>query len=294
MNERNRAKGLLLISAAIWGSSFIVGRVAVTFIEPLTFSFLQNIIGSVVLLIALLWYERDEKFKSKLEGFAKPTVILIGVCNGLAYAMQYIALTLTTAGKTSLLVNLGIAFVPLFSMTIFKESIRRNEIFALILGLIGAFLITTEGDISLILSGALIGDYLALGAGLMWALWIVIADQELKKTEHAIRIAAPNAVITSLLLLISVVLFESMTGLASPSIEVWSAALYLGIFSIAIAYILYYAGLKTLGGTVSVVYLLLQTVVALVLGIILLSEPISTMLLVGAMFIMMSLVITKD
>ncbi|TXT55810.1 MAG: conserved membrane protein of unknown function [Candidatus Thorarchaeota archaeon] len=294
MDEKNQAKCLMLISAIIWGTSFVVGRVGVMYIEPLTFSMIQNSIGSSVLLLALLWFSRGSSIREALEGFSKPSIIMIGVFNGLAYAMQYVALTLTTAGKTSLLVNLGIAFVPLFGLLIYKETVQKNNVIALILGLLGAFLITTEGNISLIFSGEVMGDYLAMGAGLMWALWIVLADQELKRTDRAIRIAAPNAVITSILLFIFASLMGSLNQLSTAPVEMWSAAVYLGVFSIAIAYILYYAGLRILGGTVSVVYLLLQALIAVILGIILLAEPISLMLVTGASLILVSLVIAKE
>jgi drug/metabolite transporter (DMT)-like permease len=68
---------------------------------------------------------------------------------------------------------------------------------------------------------------------------------------------------------------------AGPAIESWIAVLILGVVCSAIAFILFFALIREVGAARATLITYLNTLVALVLGVVFLNEPITTGLLVG-------------
>jgi drug/metabolite transporter (DMT)-like permease len=68
---------------------------------------------------------------------------------------------------------------------------------------------------------------------------------------------------------------------AGPAVESWIAVLILGIVCSAIAFILFFALIREIGAARATLITYLNTLVALVLGVVFLNEPITTGLLIG-------------
>ncbi len=290
-----RAKLLMILASMIWGSSFVVGRWAVAFVEPIPLAFLENVFGFIILLAALILKRKGNAIELLRDIFSRREIIILGVLNGLAYALQYISLSLTTAINSSLLVNLGIStLVPLFAYLMSTERITKRKVIALLLGLVGAGMVSTGGDISALTEGQILGDMLALSVGACWAVWIVVADSALEDVEGPLEVAAPNAGFTVLILGLVTLLIGGVDDGVLLSIESVFSILYLGIFSIGLAYLFYYEALKDMGGAASALYLLLQAAVTMALGVFLLNESLTPILVFGAILIMFAIIFVED
>jgi drug/metabolite transporter (DMT)-like permease len=68
---------------------------------------------------------------------------------------------------------------------------------------------------------------------------------------------------------------------AGPAIESWIALLVLGVICSAVAFIIFFALIKEVGAARATLLTYLNTLVALVLGVVFLNEPITTGLLIG-------------
>jgi drug/metabolite transporter (DMT)-like permease len=285
----------MILASMIWGSSFVVGRWAVAFIDPIPLAFLENVFGFIILLAGLILKRKDNVIELLKDIFSRRDIIILGILNGLAYALQYISLTLTTAINSSLLVNLGIStLVPIFAHMMSTERITKRKILALLLGLMGAALISTGGNLSALAEGRIIGDFLALAVGACWAVWIVVADSALDDVEGPLEVAAPNAGFTVLVLGLTTALIGGMTNGILLGTETVFSILYLGIFSIGLAYLFYYEALKDMGGTASALYLLLQAAVTMSLGVLLLGENLTPILIFGAVLIMIAIIFVEE
>ncbi len=291
MQSRNSARVLMVMAAVIWGSTFMVGRVIVKDADPLGITFLQNSIGALILITALVWKNREADSKG-LEFFGHRALVVLGILNGLAYGSNYIALYYTTAINASLLVNFGVALVPVFAFLIGRESVSHRNIVALVIGIFGTVLVTTGGDLGAVVEGGFIGELLALFAGLVWALWIVLAYNAMRQAQKPLQVAAPNAAYTAIVLGIAAFIFSNQSGIQTASSVTWAGIIYLGVFSIGIAFLLYYEGLKHLGGTASAVYLLLQSAVAMFLSFVFLGESLTPVQLIGACMMLSAVVVT--
>jgi drug/metabolite transporter (DMT)-like permease len=68
---------------------------------------------------------------------------------------------------------------------------------------------------------------------------------------------------------------------AGPAIESWIALLVLGVICSAVAFIIFFALIKEVGAARATLLTYLNTLVALILGVVFLNEPITTGLIIG-------------
>ena len=73
---------------------------------------------------------------------------------------------------------------------------------------------------------------------------------------------------------------------AGPAIESWIAVLMLGVICSAVAFVIFFALIKEIGPARATLITYLNTLVALVLGVVFLNEPITTGLIVGVPLIL--------
>jgi drug/metabolite transporter (DMT)-like permease len=281
----------MTIAAGIWGSSFVVGRVGVSYLNPVFFAFLENCIGLAILAIGLNMRKRVSDGIGPTNVLVMSESVLLGTLNGLAYTFQYVALSLTTAVNTSLLVNVSMPFVPMVAWVLLKEKISLRRTGGLLIGICGAVLVTTKGQLEVIIGGELLGNLCALSAGILWAFWIVISQRGIEKTQSPLRLAVGNETYTVATLFIATLVTGAYSMGTPSALQPWIAIAYLGTMSIGLAYLLYYGGLREMGGSASAAYILLQSAVALALGIVLLAEPLTLPVFGGALLILLAVVI---
>lgn len=58
MNHNVKSEGMLVLTALIWGSSFVAQSVGMDYIGPFTFNSLRNIMGAIVLIPLIYIVER--------------------------------------------------------------------------------------------------------------------------------------------------------------------------------------------------------------------------------------------
>ena len=286
MKEDRKAQLLLTSAAVIWGTTFVVGKLSLEFFGAIYLGFLENALGGAILLGALLAQEIGNHDNRVVSSFRNPKTLLLGLLNGIAYTLQYIGLAITEASKAGLLVNVGVTFVPFFALFLLHDPLNRRELGALCMAIVGASFISTGGDLSVILQGGNFGDLMVLAAGILWALWIVVAQASITEMQRPLRVAAPNAIFTGVIMGIAALFAGQFTLEPLQVLTAQMYVLYLGVMSIGLAYMLYYEGLKRAGGTKSAIYLLMQALVAMILGVALLAEELGLVALVGAVLVL--------
>ena len=117
---------MLLLTALIWGSSFVAQRAGMEYIGPFTFNVLRSLIGGLTLIPVILIIGRSKspeaqeaKDASESQTLEKDrkTLLLGGVCCGLALfiacSLQQVGIVYTTAGKAGFITALYIVLVPI-------------------------------------------------------------------------------------------------------------------------------------------------------------------------------------
>ncbi|QLH75031.1 MAG: EamA family transporter [Methanomassiliicoccales archaeon] len=272
----------LLAAGVIWGSSFVSGKIGVEHMDPVLFSLLRYLFASLsVLPILLLFKEFDRTVMSS------PAVIGISILNAIAINMQNIGMTMTTATNAVLLIDINVVFIAVLSVFVLKEKMSRRLVIGLMLGLIGVFITSTDGDISSIGGGTLQGNLLAFFAGIIWAFYVVYLAKTLRSGTALVSATMAIIIWTTLVQ-------APLTLLYAPDMNVdstgWAMAIYTGVICTTIAFTLYSYGLRALGATTSSVILLIEIVFGMVFAVLLLDETPTAGTAIGGLFILLAVI----
>jgi drug/metabolite transporter (DMT)-like permease len=283
-SNTNFAIALLVVSSILWGGSFVSAKIGLEYVNAYDFAFLRMAIASAILVSAL-----------GLRGGMKASVLketsfwMLGLLNGVAFALQYVGLVFTSAGKAALLVNLNIVMVALLSWRVFRERFGLSKMFGVGLGVTGGALIATNGNLSTLFQGEMFGDLLVFSASLVWAFFIVLNKWVLTRVEaDSIQISAVVMLATAVVLLPFAVVFGGLNVGAVSGVG-WAWVAFTAIVCTALPYGLWILALKAVTATMASLVAMLEIVAAMILSGILLGETYSTATVVGAAMVLASI-----
>jgi drug/metabolite transporter (DMT)-like permease len=274
---------ILVVAGIIWGTSFAAGKIGVENMDPVLFSALRYVFAAFAIFIALVAMKQFDFSVFKLRG-----LWIIALFNAVAMVFQNVGMTMTSATNTILLVDINIVFIAILAVFVLKERLNQWMVVGLFIGMAGVVVISTNGDLSAIISGSFEGNMLVFGAGILWAFYVVLLTRELNGTK-LLASATSAVIIETAVFLIPIMLILTK----DYSIEATGtlAALYAGIFCTALAFVLYSVGLKHLGATLSSVILLVEIVFGILFAIILLGEMPTLATAIGGVLILISVIV---
>jgi len=278
MKSPRQAVALTLLAGLLWGSSFVVIKIGLETIDPYWFAFLRFAVATV---IAVAYVVATGRLGALRRLLCRKLVILFGVANALGFILQFKGQTLTTAGKAALFVNVSTIFVAVGSRFMFRERFGPLKVLAVAAGMVGVFLVTTGGRLSIASPTEFTGDMIVLGAAVAWTFFILLDKRIVHGTDVDIRaLTAAQVLLTSLTALPAALLLAPRSF---PALDAsWWAILYTAVFCTIIPFMLWTAGLRFISATVSTVILLVEILFAILLAAVLLGERLTPVGLVGA------------
>jgi drug/metabolite transporter (DMT)-like permease len=284
----NRKKALLLTGLAgfLWGTSFPAIKIGLQYMDAYTFAFLRFLVAALIMLSVLLLTKNFNFNFNK-----KRLILFLGVANGLAYLLQYIGMVFTTASKSSLFINLSAVWVALLSPMVLKEHLGGKKIAGVMVSLLGVLLMTTNLNFSSLSQGAIMGDLIVIGAGVIWAFFMVYNKPLVKESKNIVQSIAWLLFFTLLPLLLPASL--SAGAFSSLPFDAWLAVFYTAIFCWVIPYYLWLKGLKHISPVTSSVVLLTEVIVAVAIATLALGEVLTVVSGIGAIFIIIAILIVS-
>jgi len=285
----NSAIALLIVSSALWGSGFVAIKIGLNYINPFLFAFLRMAVAGVIQLgiLASLGGLRLQTVKEK-------SVWILGLLNAMGFSLQFAGMQLTTAAKTALLIDMNVVFVALLSRRFSNESFGLRKQIGVVLAIVGAVMITTDGDISTLTQGQLLGDALVFSAGLVWAAFMVLHKSEQTRHEwNAIELSALVIMTTAVLLMPAAFV---LGGLNSTSITTvgWEWVAYTAIATTVVPYVIWIVALRAVTATIAAVVGMVEIVTTMILSSLLLGETYGTVTLVGAILVLLALMAVAE
>ena len=126
---------LLLITAVIWGSSFVAQSIGMQSIDAFTFTGIRTTLGMLFLLPFTLIINKG--FDLSKETLKKG--LILGIVFSFAQNFQQFAFYYSTSGKIAFITAFYMFFVPLFSVMFLKKKIAALTWISIFIGLIGLF-----------------------------------------------------------------------------------------------------------------------------------------------------------
>ena len=164
---------LLLLSVAIaWGVTFLMVQDAIKNVPVFSFLFYRFLIAAVIMFI--LCYNRFKNINKVVVFYG----IVLGTALFAGFSTQTFALTHTKSSIVAFITGLNVIFVPFISFFLFKDFVRRAVFVGSFVAVIGLYLLTMSGTMSLGF-----GEGLTIVCALMFALHILFTDKFSKQSD---------------------------------------------------------------------------------------------------------------
>lgn len=263
-------------AAALWGGMYVVSKWGFGYVPPLTLGFLRVVIGATALLAV--------HGRVDVDAADYPRIATLGVLVTLTIATQFVGTDLTTASQGALLTVLTPVFTVLLGAALLGESLTARKLGGVIVAAVGTVVVVAgQYDLATITGGHVAGVLALVFASLAWAGYTVWGLPLVRR--YSALTAATYATVAAVPMLGVLAAGELVTrGLPETllSLEAVAAVLYLGLFSTAAAWYLWYKGIEYVdAGTVSV-FFFAQPVVGGGLGAVLFGDPVGVAFGVGA------------
>lgn len=266
--------------ALIWGTSFLLIRIGVADVGPfvlVTFRVLFAVIGTVIMVIA-----------GRVRILREPKYLVIFLVLALTnVALPFILVSTAEQYISSGLASIMNSTVPLFTLliaSIFLKEERASllQSIGLVLGFAGVVVLMSD-KLNSGLNASLAGILMMLLAALCYGASVIFARITLKGTHPAFQSFGQMGLG---LILVSVATLSLEPNAHLPLHPgTWVIMLVLGLVNSALANILYYSLLNSVGPTKTVLVSYAFPLIAVILGIFILDEPFSWRMVVGGIMI---------
>jgi drug/metabolite transporter (DMT)-like permease len=285
--QKSKAVFFTILAGVLWGTSFPIIKIGLNTIDPFTFLFWRFLVSSVTLVAVMLALG---KLQFRITG--KKLLVFLGIANAAGYLLQYVAMNYTTAAKAALFINLSAIWVALLSPKLLGETFSRKKIVGVLVGLMGIVFVSTNLDFSSMGEGQLVADLMLIISGLTWALFMVYNKKLVMNSTSATFQSMTWVLVLTFL---SIVPFTVLSGPGFFELSGWAwlAIVWTAIVCWVLPYYLWLEGLKHLSASVSTVLLLSEIVVAVILSIVVLKEPITIFSTIGAFFIVIAIALVS-
>lgn len=126
---------LIVILYTLFGSSFVLGKMLLSYTTPLFLTGIRMSIGGLLLLSYLFFYAHEHFVFKRKHLFWYIQMILFGIY--ITYILRFWALNYMQAAKTNFMYNLSPFMSALFSYLFFNERLTAKKWFGLGIGLLG-------------------------------------------------------------------------------------------------------------------------------------------------------------
>ncbi len=264
-------------ASILGGTAVVATRIAVRQIDPLLLAFLRYLIGFAFLLPFVLQAKRLHIARGDWLPIALLGMIFFG-----AFPWSFCAaLKYTTISRGALVLSTVPLLTLFLSGLMGTEVLTRMKIIGVTLAFLGVAVVLADKMAVTGSPGATaFGDLLMLGAAGCGAVYNVFSQPCLRKYPP-LSVTAWSMLAGTSALLVPAVLTGSLDQLHTVPPGTWLLLLFLGIFGAALTFFLLVWALELTSPTRVAVFITLNPLVAIGLGVVLLGEPMTGRVVLG-------------
>lgn len=293
--NKGRVKGIiyLLITAIIWGGSFISQLVGGNILGTFTFCFYRCFIGCITIAIMIL-ISNKKKF-NKITFFTDGEDIEYTVKNSmwcgivLFFAMitQQKGVEITDTAKSGLITSLEVIFVPIIMLIVYKKKIKFLTWVFIFTSMIGIMMLSVNS-----ISGINVGDVLVFISAILYSVTILQVPKYIKNIEPLKFSFFRFFMITILCFIFSFIFREKLFSLKGIKLGITSI-LYSGIMSSGVAYTFSILGQKECEPVIATLIMSLEGVFAAIFGWIILGQYLNFVQIIGIIIAFLSIIVVQ-
>lgn len=280
-----RADLLMLITAMIWGSSFVAQRLGMDAIGPFLYTGLRFALACLVLLPLVLWLGRRGESKTKpLNSGLLGGGVVMGLALALGINLQQVGLLFTSVTNSGFITGLYVIVVPLIGLFIGHKTGMGTWLGAA-LAVIGMFLLSV-GERFHVASG----DWLQLMGAFVWGVHVLLVSFFASRHDP-LRLALLQFATCAVISLTLAVTLEEIQ--LDAIIAAAPAVLYGGLFGVAVGFTLQVIAQKHAIASHAAIILSLEAVFAAIAGAALLGEALAVKGYIGCALMFAGMLIAQ-
>ena len=296
-NKKTQLKGvlMLLLTALVWGSSFVAQSVGMEQVDAFTFNGIRTLMGAAVLLPFIVVRDRLQTRKmtaqQRLEQKkANKRVMRYGCILGAVFCaasnLQQFAFYDSTAGKIAFITALYMFFVPLLGLFLGKK-VPWMTWLCVLTGFVGlGFLCIDPCQASAINKG----DLLTLLCAVFYAVHILLIERFVAH-EDGLKLSCVQFAVSGTISCILMFVFEQ------PRWEAVQAALvpllYSGVMSCGLAYTFQILGQKYTEATLASLIMCLEPVFGVLSAALILQQTLSGREILGCVLMFAAIIVLQ-
>lgn len=289
LNRQIKSSLLLLLATVIWGSAFVSQSIAANYIGPFTFQASRGFMAVICMIPVIILFDRTQRdgrsFWKKWSSLKLwKAGILCGVLLFLACNLQQMGLADTDPGKSGFLTAMYIVIVPIIGIFRRKKPGVLVPI-SVLLAVGGLYCLSCVGVTSI-----QVGDLLLLGCALAFSVQITVVDIYVTSVDP-LRLNTLQVLVCTILSAIFMSFTESpsWSGIVSSFLPL----VHTGVLSMGLAYGLQIIAQKDLPPAPAALIMSLESVFALLFGVIFLQEEIDLWKAVGCILIFVAVILSQ-
>ena len=287
-------EGALVLTTLLWGVTFVVIKLSLNDVSPLLFVSLRFTLASLILLPFMFGIFKTFTKEILIGG------IILGLLNFAGFATQTIGLKFTSATKSGFITGTFVVFTPILQLIIEKRVPRKENVFGILLVLVGLAFLSSKGNSLFDIFAELgenfnIGDFFTLLCAIVFAAYIVYLDMISHKVDYKALVLI-QIIITGILGWLFTY-FLSVTGLEKFSFHLNNTMafgiIYTALFATVIATTLQTKYQKFVTPTKAAIIFSLEPIFAATFAFFIINERVSNFGFIGCIFIFTGLLVSE-
>lgn len=273
-----KARLMLIVSMTVFGTlGVFVRNISVTSGELALY---RAVLAALLIGVYLLVTKQKIPF-SKLKK-ELPLLLVSGIAMGFNWILLFQAYQYTTVSVATLSYYFAPVIVTVACPFLFREKLTPKQIICFVMSTVGIIMITGIGDLSAGTSH-FTGILFGLGAAVLYAT-VILLNKFIRNVDGIHRTFLQF--IAAILVLIPYVAMTSGVTLGNLDAWGWVNLLIVGLFHTGITYCMYFTSLKDIPGQKAAILSYIDPLVAVLISVTLLSEPLTLWQAIGGLLIL--------
>ncbi len=278
MKHFTSPRNTMIVAMAVFGTlGLFVRNIPVSSGELALY---RAILAALLIAVFLLGTKQKIPFQEMKQEL--PLLLLSGVAMGFNWILLYQAYKYTTVSVATLSYYFAPVIVTVACPLLFQEKISAKQWICFLMSTLGIVLMTGLGDLT---AGSqhLLGILFGLGAACLYAT-VVLLNKFIQKVTGIHRTFLQF--LAAILVLVPYAGFTSGVTLSTLNGKGWICLLVVGLVHTGVTYCLYFSALKELPGQKAAILSYIDPLMAVLVSVLILREPISAMQAAGGALIL--------
>ncbi|ORE93052.1 hypothetical protein ATO13_14760 [Stappia sp. 22II-S9-Z10] len=274
----NQPYVLMTLTMLFWSGNWVAGRYVAGDVPPVTFTALRWLIAFAVLL-AIGWRHVVEDWP-ELRARWRIMIVLGCLSIGFYNICVYVGLSFTSVINATLLSSTFPVTIAVTAYIVYRDRLTLPQAGGIVLASVGALVVMTRGDLSLLASFHFnAGDLWIMASQLIWALYTIYLRE--RPAVHPMSFLIGTVAIGLVPLMPATALELGLGATIRVTPGVVGATLYVSVFAAVIAYLFFNKAVAQIGANRASPFFHLIPVFASLMAVVVLGERIELYHVVG-------------